>query len=679
MSMHGTTPARAKSRGAGANQSHAVRPPPAPVWQPPPAEAARASGRATATQVEPWRPFAPREQPKDDRYRPGLDGLRAIAVAGVLLYHAGVHWIPGGFLGVDLFFVISGYLITSLLIKEVARAGTISFAGFYRRRARRLLPALFLMLLVTTTAVVLFWPQELSKVRGDVVASLGYVANWWFIVKHQSYFQASGRPSPFQHLWSLAVEEQFYLVWPAVVGMVLAGRSTARRLAGLGALAVGGAIASTAWMAAIAIQKNVPYGTDASRIYLGTDTHAMGVLLGAGAAALIAAWEMSGARSPGEGRWTWLCDLAGIVGLAGVCGAMVWVTEFQQSLYRGGFLAFSALAVLPVMATARASSRLGAALGSEPLRWIGKRSYALYLWHWPIFVFTRPQLDLPLSAGPDLVLRLAMTAAAAEVSYRLVEQPIRANGVRFYLGKLKATMTIPRRWKPAVIAYAAGLVLALGLATFLVTGGPGPSAATLLNQAGAQSKDVSHPVSIVAHDPHPTPPAHAAAAAAPAPPAHAGTAPAPPLSLTAVGDSVMLGADADLQAVLPGAAINAVEGRQAPDAFSTLNRLLASGHLGHDVILQIGTNGTIDPGALNGLLAKLAGRKVILLNVHVPRPWQNPDNATIAAAVKTHPGVELLDWNAAASAHPAWFWNDGIHLRPAGAQAYTALILAALK
>src|SRR5437879_3506322 len=171
--------------------------------------------------------FAEAPHPAGEKvYRPGLDGLRALAVIGVLLYHAGVHWMPGGLLGVDLFFVISGFLITSLLITELQRSGRIALAGFYGRRARRLFPALAAVLALAVGAMALFRPGDLVRFRGDLLASVGYVANWWFIVKHQSYFVASGRPSPFQHLWSLAVEEQFYILWP--LGLIALWRSLPR-------------------------------------------------------------------------------------------------------------------------------------------------------------------------------------------------------------------------------------------------------------------------------------------------------------------------------------------------------------------------------------------------------------------------------------------------------------------
>jgi peptidoglycan/LPS O-acetylase OafA/YrhL len=593
--------------------------------------------------------------------------VRALAVVGVLLYHAGVRWVPGGFLGVDLFFVLSGYLITSLLVAEVERTGLISFAGFFRRRARRLLPALGLVLVVTTAALVLFWPQELAKVRGDIVASFGYVTNWWFIVRHQSYFQATGRPSPLQHLWSLAVEEQFYLVWPASVGLLLAGSAATRRLKLVAAVAFGGAILSTAWMATLAMAQNVPYGADASRVYFGTDTHAMGVLLGAGAAA-VAIWAE---REGWMHRFRNLLDIAGVVGLAGVCWAMTHTSEFVPALYRGGFLLFAVLAGLAVVAVGREDSWLGAGLGWEPLRWLGTRSYSLYLWHWPIFVFTRPQLDVPFTKGGDVVLRLALTVAAAEISYRFVEQPIRAKGLRAWTERTASAVNIPRNWRTATAIYVACVVILVGAGAFMLS-------VPHTNHSPPVSPVAVSPVS--AHGASPPAPAPAAATApAPASPA-AGTAPAGPTgNLTAIGDSVMLGAVPDLQRAFPGVVIDAVEGRQAAEVFATVDTMLAKGRLGNAVILQTGTNGSIDPAVLTTLLGKLAGRKVIIVNVHVPRPWQNLDNAILAQAVHANGKVDLVDWNAAASAHPQWLWDDGVHLRTAGARQYTDLIAAALR
>lgn len=639
--------------------------------------------------MAPWRPPWLQGAAPARRHWPGLDGLRAVAIIAVLAYHAGVVWIPGGFLGVDLFFVISGFLITSLLIAQVERNGRIAMGRFYLRRARRLLPALGVMLAVSLAGIAALRPRELPNIRGDLVASMSYVANWWFIVKHQSYFQASGRPSPFQHLWSLAVEEQFYLAWPLVVGLVLAGRTTRRKLTNLGLVGLAGALSSTAWMAIISVHANIPFGADASRVYMGTDTHAMGVLLGASAAACMAALERGPHGPRLEARaWTWGFDALGALAGAAVCYAMVHWSEFAAGLYRGGFLAFSAVAALCVVGVSRSHSLLGAALDSKPIRWVGTRSYALYLWHWPIFVFTRPQIDVPLSAGPDLVLRLALTVGAAEASYRLVEQPIRSYGIRHWFRDLRRVASATLRWRWAIAVYAMGLLGVYGVSAFVVSGQPGGNqpVATTRSRSASPSPPVVRLTG--AHPGAPPATQHGGRgdsrpAAAPAQAAQAGAqaapqAPAPP-PLTAVGDSVMLGAATDLQQSFPGASIDAVEGRQAGNAFAAVNRLLSAGKVGPALVLQAGTNGSIDPGALNALLNRLSGHRVILLNVHVPRPWQGADNATLAAAAKAHSNVDLVDWNAAASAHPGWFWDDGIHLRPAGAQQYTDLIIDAMK
>ena len=711
------------------------------------------------------RPSDVLRRPGDRVYRPGLDGLRAVAVVGVLLYHAGVHWMPGGLLGVDLFFVISGFLITSLLVSELQRTGRLALAAFYGRRARRLLPALAVVLAVTVGAIVLLQPGDLARFRGDLVASIGYVTNWWFIVQHQSYFVAAGRPSPFQHLWSLAIEEQFYLLWPLALLVLWKVRTRARSLAGarsgvaaralawIGGFALIGAGASAGWMAYLALRQNLPYGADTSRVYFGTDTHASGLLLGVAAAAFLGAWAgplwQRRPRLPTRIAF----DVAGVAALAATGWAMLRTNEFSPALYRGGFLVFGAVAAVAVTAVSRPGGVLELVLGLKPLRWIGTRSYGLYLWHWPIFVYTRPQLDVPFIGAADIALRLTLTVGLAEASYRLVERPLRAAGLRAWTRRplkepepLAADVPIPvpatpdpgatptrapgdaatrvpakryrsperttgRRQALAAMTIVVALflgsggVLSLGYAGYLIAGHPTLSttwpALHLGPRHGAGTHLLPARAVTVTHGPAVAPSATATVTAtvdaaltatetaipAPAPPPPTPTptvAPAPPPlpdghAITAVGDSVMLGAVGDLTQALPGATVNAVEGRQASGAFTLLATLLRQGHLGSYVVLHIGTNGTIDPRALDSLLTSLAGRKVILLNLHVPRPWQDLNNAIISAAARNHPNVRLLDWAAAASGHPEWLWNDGIHLRPSGAAAYRDLILGALR
>jgi hypothetical protein len=410
-------------------------------------------------------------------------------------------------------------------------------------------------------------------------------------------------------------------------------------------------------MAVIAVSHNVPYGADASRVYYGTDTHAMGVLVGSGAAVLAIWAERQGWMQ----RLGDVLDIAGVVGLAGVCWAMTHTSEFVPALYRGGFLLFAALAALPVLAAGRERSWLGEGLGSAPLRWIGLRSYSLYLWHWPIYVFTRPQLDVPLTKGGDLLLRLALTFAAAEASYRWVEQPIRASGLRAWAEGIAAAVNVPRNRRTATALSAACALIIVGAAGFMLSAPHTPQPPPVRPVAVSP---------VAAHEAATPTPATASASASGSPPTE---------SVTAIGDSVMLGALPDLRQAFPGAVVDAVEGRQAEEVFAIVDSLLANGHLGKIVVLQTGTNGTIDPAVLDTVLGKLAGRKVVILNVHVPRPWQNADNAILGQAARANGKVSLVDWNAAASAHPQWLWDDGVHLRTAGAQQYTDLIAAALR
>ncbi|HEY0870086.1 MAG TPA: acyltransferase family protein [Acidothermaceae bacterium] len=405
-----------------------------------------------------------RQLPAGRRHLPGLDGLRAIAVVGVLLYHAGVGWIPGGFLGVDLFFVISGFLITSLLLAESDLTGRISLRHFYLRRARRLLPALAAMLVVVVSFMAVFFRGDLGQARGDVAAAASYVSNWWYVLHHRSYFVAAGRPSPLQHLWSLAVEEQFYLVWPVVVVALVATRA---RLRWITVVAVAGALGSAFWMRTLAIRGNVPFDTDSSRVYFGTDTHASALLLGAAAAAFMTG--LAGRRVvtlPAIARH--LIDMAALAGLVALGWSMYAVGYYTPSLYRGGFLEFAAIAAVVVAIVSAPGGWLGRALDVAPMRWIGERSYGLYLWHWPVFVYTRPGLDWQLHGAVALGVRLAIVAVLTELSYRFVEVPLRRRGV---VSTVRAVRPMPRSWRVVapVLGAVLGVVGVVGATTFVST------------------------------------------------------------------------------------------------------------------------------------------------------------------------------------------------------------------
>jgi len=375
-----------------------------------------------------WRPSdAPAAAPPSPSasglpYLPALDGLRAAAVLAVMLYHGGVTWMRGGYLGVDAFFVLSGFLITALLVGEWRTTAGIGFASFWARRARRLLPALGLVVLgVIAYAAFLAPAFQLSSLRSDTLSTLGYVTNWRLILSGQGYFSQFSAPSPLRHAWSLAIEEQFYLVWPIVVYALcrwarLSWRTMAMLFAGLAAL-------SALWMGILYRDAGV------TRVYYGTDTRAQALLVGAALAVVFLA-KGTAARTPSRRALGWLA----LVG-AGVT-AWLWVTAGDTAtwLYQGGYL-LAAVAVAAVVGgvVQPRNGMLGAALSLPAIRWIGRISYGLYLWHWPIYIVLTQ--DRTGFGGTALLLvRIAATFVVATASFYLVELPVRNGALKGWRG-----------------------------------------------------------------------------------------------------------------------------------------------------------------------------------------------------------------------------------------------------
>jgi peptidoglycan/LPS O-acetylase OafA/YrhL len=413
---------------------------------------------------------------RNQRYMPGLDGLRAIAVLSVILFHLGFDWAPGGMLGVGVFFTLSGYLITDILLAQLNARGRIKLTAFWLARARRLLPALFLMLAIVLAWVTIFGPAQPEEFREGVVSAVFYVNNWQQIFAEASYFARFEAEGPLDHLWSLSVEEQFYILWPflLLIGVKLVHE---RPLASgvrprLALLAIAGALASSILMALL-----YKPSFDPSRLYFGTDTRAAALLFGAALAMVWPSRKLSRRIAP-QARNT--LDAMGVAGLL-IIALMIWrVGELSPFLYRGGFVILSLATVMALMPLTHPACRLGAWLGMRPLRWVGVRSYGIYLWQTPVIVLTTPQ-----GIHDDSLLRALLQVAAifaiASLSWRFVEEPIRHGAIGRFFARRRA---VGWKWE----SFAPGMRVAIvGMGVVLVVAAAGMAG---LNSSSAEGNDV---------------------------------------------------------------------------------------------------------------------------------------------------------------------------------------------
>jgi peptidoglycan/LPS O-acetylase OafA/YrhL len=568
---------------------------------------------------------------------------------------------------VDVFFVISGFLITSILTTEVHRTGKIRLGHFWQRRARRLLPALLFMLVIVVAVSSILARDALSLLASDLPAVLGYFTNWWLIFHHVSYFQSVGRPPLILHLWSLAVEEQFYLLWPLIVLLAVGRHRLIRRI---GWVALIGAVASSAWMA-ILFQAS----QDPSRVYFGTDTHAGGLLLGSALAIAFPPWS----RSTSVTRSARL--LIGIVGLAafgGLVTLMATLNQFGTFTYRGGLQLATGLSAVVILVVSHPAIRGARVLATPVLQWVGRRSYAIYLWHWPIFELTRPNIDLPLSGWPLTALRLAVVAAAADLSYRLVEQPFRTGAAQAVLRRLWG-----QRRRIALSA-GTGLAFVVALLTFELTSAPAlvPSAALAAGSTPAGRTPIFPTSRNLASTRHSDPlfPGLGPPPTTTVPSTIPATT-AAPNDVLAIGDSVMLDAAADLTRDLgPFTVVDAVVGRQVSDGIVRLSEYRTAGRFTRltALVIGLGTNGPMSLDQCDQILSLASGvPRVIFVNVRMPRPWESITNGTLATCTAHQPRVVLVDWYDA-SAAPGVLGPDQIHSSTAGATLYATLVKRAV-
>ena len=605
------------------------------------------------------------------RRLPGLDGLRGIAVLAVIIYHAEVSLLVGGFLGVDVFFVLSGFLITTLLINELAETNTVDRARFYIRRIRRLMPALFLVLFFSVLVSGLFVLDAAYHVRRDLPWAITFVLNWSYLFFEQSYFVNISRPPLLQHLWSLSVEEQFYVIWPIMlVGLYkvkVRNLSPRTKIFMVSSIL---AIASTAWMVYLSVSNGFPIPNDPSRVYFGTDTHAMGLLVGCAAAALWRSDRLNERLTPDRAA---AMNGLGLFSIAGLAYFFLFVSELNEFLYRGGFLVLSVLTAVLIIVAAHPGLKFGTRLGNPVLKWFGDRSYGIYLWHWPIFVLLRSGIDIQWPDPVAFAVKIAIVLVIADLSYRFVEMPIRNGAIGSRLQVWRAA-GVPRPKARTLMATAvSAVVLSASLVGMYRV--PEPDAGNLTGIGGITAID-EDPVVVVepaqALDADPLINAQQAATVQ-----EEIQAKIPPVVF---GDSVVLGARESLKAVMGEISIDAAVSRQPEVIAERIRARRDERRLGPDVVIHMGTNGIVQEEDLKPILEELRDRnRVVVVNVRVPRVWMKPTNEMISSLVTQYPNVRLADWNAASKGKKGYFAPDGVHLTKTGAEVFGKLVNDALR
>ena len=578
---------------------------------------------------------------------PAIDGLRAIAVTAVIFYHLGFTWIPGGFLGVDLFFVISGYVITRLLLDSIERSGGLDLRGFYKARARRLLPPMIFMIVVTGFYITIWAQDSVRRFVTDVPFALTGSINWWLVAKEQDYFEAIGRPPLLQHTWSLAVESQFYLIWPIILLLVL--KRFGKKIIPFAALLI--ALVSASLLFYVSLQLDA--SSDVSHIYFGTDTHSVGLFLGS---ALAVSWIPQNFKSEVSKRAQNFIDLIGVFGLIGILASFLLIDESSPTAYKIAFPLAAVFGVAIITSIVHPASRFAPILQNRVLLWVGERSYAIYLWHWVIFQISRPSVDIEGEDWALIAVRILIVLALADISLKLVELPIRSGAVEYWFKGMKyRTASVRKRQKVLVISSISILVISLSaLSTNAVISSNRATAA--LEESLTSEPVVNEPVVNESET--------------------AVINPSQAIWLT--GDSVILGIRNALSAIQPIIIVNARVGRQAPELLEEMQKDVGRA-AGATVVMDLGNNDLLQPETVRAIFT-LANEspRIVVVNTAVPRPYKDPNNQIIEDIAREFSNVRVVDWNEISKDHPEYFAPDGVHLVPTGVTAYVMAIDEAL-
>ena len=569
-----------------------------------------------------------------------IDGLRAIAVTAVVLYHLGISWIPGGFLGVDLFFVISGYVITRLILDSINQSSALDLRSFYAARLRRIYPGFLFMVICTIIFIGVWAPEAIKRFLSDLPYALTGIINWLLVARHQDYFEAVGRPPLLQHTWSLAVELQFYLIWPIILLTVLKyfGKKNIARIALIIAMVSG----TTLFF--VSLQLDQSNAQQISHIYFGTDTHSLGLFLGS---ALAVSWIPQNLSSDIEKRAQDVIDGIGVVGLLGLISTFLFIDESNASLYRIAFPLAGIFGCLVLISLVHPASRFAPIISTAPFRWIGQRSYGIYIWHWVIFQVTRPSVDLSGQTWALYLARVLLVLALADISLRWVEIPFRQGLVQdWFRGMKYRSAKVQLRQKISVIS---SIIVVLA-----ITASISVQAITKANEVANQVLQQSTQEQQTQEDLGST------------------------TGLWVTGDSVILGIRSKLEAKEHISLINARVGRQAPELLAVM-KVDQSSVPSSPVIFNLGNNNALTEETVVEIFEIVKNQpQVIVVNTAVPRAWKDSNNAIISKVASRYSNVKVVDWDRISKGRPELFAPDGVHLSPAGSDVYVDLVVSVL-